>query len=438
MYEEKFICPNCVGDNYISDLIQSSGSTEEYCSYCKGHKPTLDLDEIAEKMHDVFENFYSSSIDEYYISGSPAEDIIATELSVDEDIYNDIYNLLCDKYNDYDYMIYDDDRLYYKNVFAVGEYNYTWDKLKKSLRMKTRFFNTELRDFLDEIFSGIENMRLKTGATIRQLDESCILYRARVFEDYGDIEAALAHPERNFGPPPSSLATAGRMNAYGVPVFYGAASPETAIAEVRPAVGSLVVVSPFRPLRKLNLLDLSGLEYIITKEGSLFDPDTRRNVEITSFLQTLSRKLTIPVFGKSKESEYLITQAVSEYLSLSTSLNLDGIMFHSTQSESPEIKEEKDYNIVLFRNSSRVKYSHEGEVNYKVNMYENIEYDIWGISPTIYQDANNKKSYSSSLHTSGAVLELDVASLKIHTIKAVRFNSDTESIELKAMQFNDN
>ncbi|TPV23647.1 RES family NAD+ phosphorylase [Pantoea anthophila] len=435
MDDEKCICSDCVEDSYISNMIKTTGNDNHSCSYCNGDGITVSLEEIADRMHEVFENYYSSHIDDYFRGGSPAEDIIATELGVEEEVYNDIMEILCEEHNDYDYTIYGDDYLYERTVFEVGEYDYTWNKLKKSLRTKTRFFNNELREFLDKMFAGIEKMRLETGATIRQIDGGCIMYRARVFEDYGDIEAALSHPERNFGPPPSELATSGRMNAYGVPVFYGAASAETAIAEVRPAVGSLVVVAPFRPLRTLNLLDLSGLEHLISSNGSLFDPDFREQTEIISFLKTLSRKLTIPVFGKSKESEYLITQAVSEYLSLSENLNLDGIMFHSTQSENPEVKEEKDYNIVLFSKSSRVRNSQNNAMKYGVSLYENIEDDLWGISPSIYlQGVGSDETTTPARHSSRTVkstLELDVASLEIHTIRAVRFKTDAEGVELR-------
>lgn len=434
MDDEKHICPDCVDDNYIKNLIKKSGNDDNSCSYCGGDGLTVCLDEIADRMHEVFENCYSSHMDDYLRGGSTAEEVIAEELGVEEGVYNDVMEVLCEKHNDYDYTMYGDEHLYEKNVFSTGEYDFAWNKLKKSLKTKTRFFNVELRNFLDNIFSGIDRMRLETGATIRQIDESHVIFRARVFEDYKDIEAALSHPERNFGPPPAGQATSGRMNAHGVPVFYGAASPETAIAEVRPAVGSLVVVAPFRPLRPLNLLDLSGLERLKDTSGSLFDPDFRHRVEINSFLKTLSRKLTIPVFGKSKESEYLITQAVSEYLSLSDSLKLDGIMFHSTQSEEPEVREEQDYNVVLFSKSSRVRNAQETAVKYGVSMYENVEYDLWGISPSIYPDkaAADKPLTSGRLSSRQikSTLALDISALAIHTVRAVRFRTESESVTL--------
>ena len=68
------------------------------------------------------------------------------------------------------------------------------------------------------------------------------------------------------------------MNAKGVPVFYGAVDSEIAIAEVRPPVGSHVVVGVFEVVRPLRLLDIEKL-ILIDGDGSLFDPATynRRN-----------------------------------------------------------------------------------------------------------------------------------------------------------------
>lgn len=435
MDDEQCICPECVDDGYIRCLIQDTGNNEYPCAYCHGDGLTLALDEIADRMHEVFNNCYSSYQGDFYRGGSSAVEIISLTLGVEEEVYNDIFKILCDKHNDYyDSDVYSDDYLYLRTVYSVGEYDHTWNKLKKSLRTKTRFFNDDLRAFLDSMFSGIETMNLETGATVRLLDESHLMYRARVFEDYREVEAALAHPARNFGPPPSALATSGRMNAYGVPVFYGAASRETAIAEVRPAVGSLVVVAQFVPLRTLHMLDLSGLERLVDNNGSLFDPVTQHRFEVTSFLRTLAHKLTIPVFGKSKESQYLITQAVAEYLSLSETPNLDGIMFHSTQSENPEQKEEKDYNVVLFSKSSRVKNAHESAPKYDVRMYENIEEDMYGIAPVIYpaEEKAGKDSHVSRYSPSSGqdTLELCAGGIEIHKVQALQFKCIATHVDL--------
>ncbi|MDX7018912.1 RES family NAD+ phosphorylase, partial [Klebsiella aerogenes] len=63
------------------------------------------------------------------------------------------------------------------------------------------------------------------------------------------------------------------MNAKGISVFYGATSKTNAVSEVRPPVGSFVVVSEFRVLRPVRLLDLTVLGRVAVNGVSRFDPE---------------------------------------------------------------------------------------------------------------------------------------------------------------------
>lgn len=60
------------------------------------------------------------------------------------------------------------------------------------------------------------------------------LYRARVFQSNDKFMEALCRPDLHLGSPPTSLASAGRMNARGSSVFYGTTKATAAIGEVRP------------------------------------------------------------------------------------------------------------------------------------------------------------------------------------------------------------
>ncbi|MBN1091084.1 RES family NAD+ phosphorylase [Pantoea sp. 1B4] len=84
------------------------------------------------------------------------------------------------------------------------------------------------------------------------------------------------------------------MNASGIPVFYGAASAEVAIAEVRPAVGSYVVVAPFEAMRALRVLDISSLELISHEKGSKFNPEVIKRLEKSSFFTYAIKNINYP------------------------------------------------------------------------------------------------------------------------------------------------
>ena len=140
-----------------------------------------------------------------------------------------------------------------------------------------------------------------------------VLYRARVFQADEKLQEALTRPDRCLGPPPSMYANAGRINAHGISVFYGANDPEVAIAEVRPPVGSRVqlLVQIVRPIRFLDLTDLSA----VTTSGSIFDPEFAGRLERAMFLRRLSQIITKPVMPDDEPFEYIVTQ-VSQMSSL--------------------------------------------------------------------------------------------------------------------------
>ena len=85
----------------------------------------------------------------------------------------------------------------------------------------------------------------------------------------GSILASLSS---QLGPPPSDKATAGRMNAEGIPVFYGALEEETCVSEVRAPVGSFLVLVKFDLLNPIRVLDLNALS-IVYSDFSHFDPN---------------------------------------------------------------------------------------------------------------------------------------------------------------------
>ncbi len=278
------------------------------------------------------------------------------------------------------------------------------------------------------------DINVHSDTVIKKLNINDPLFRARVFNDDQALEKALTHPEAELGPPPSILATPGRMNAHGVPVFYGSTSPDIAIAEVRPAVGSSVIVATFYPLRELRILDLSAFKSLSHSGASRFDPEGLVERDKILFLRTLSNKLTIPVLGQAKGHEYLITQAVSEYLGLLQKCQLDGISFESTQVSSTQ-HDKNELNIVLFSKSAKVAFANdEGKSReYSVDLYEYDHDDngpIYIFDPRITLSVNklNSNSVVNYNREHHGVLRLDETSLIINRIKSVYYEKDPYSI----------
>lgn len=443
---EKYICYDCVGDEYISKEIKKRGSSSERCSYCSSRKKTIGISNLAEEMHKVFTRYYRSRTDgdlyPGYNLGDPAETIISECLQIDEDITTDIHDALKSLYNDYfDGEVYSDDVEYKSDLPSSEMFDYKWQEIKKSLQGEARFFNQKVKDFFEEIFHKIENLHtIDNQNAISIISGEQSIFRARVFEDYLQVEDALKHPERHFGPPPQPLATSGRMNAQGISVFYGAFSSDIAISEVRPAVGNHVVVAEFNPLKPLRVLNISSLDKLRYDKGSYFDPEYADQLGRTSFLQTLSQKLRLPASGKKTESEYLITQAVAEYLSVLKDPSIDGIIFKSTQVAIDDKDKQNgplsQHNIVLFSKSAKVQDAEQMHERYSVNLFE-YDYDesacgSW-LEPTIkFIDQNSKKTFLShgkSLFNDYS-LKLNPCKLVLHEIEGVVFQNKPHQINL--------
>lgn len=146
------------------------------------------------------------------------------------------------------------------------------------------------------------------------------------------------------------LAKAGRMNAHGISVFYGANTPSIALAEVRPPVGSRVTVAKFDIVRPLQLMDITSLEDVY-ESGSIFDPNYAKLLAKSKFLRTLKDHMTKAVLPNDEITEYLSTQAVADFLATESKIPLDGIIYPSTQAG----KNGNKFNVVLFRKASIVE-----------------------------------------------------------------------------------
>ena len=134
------------------------------------------------------------------------------------------------------------------------------------------------------------------------------------------------------------------MNAEGVVVFYGATDAETCIAEMRPALSADTAVIKLSTTKSLRLLDFTRLEKSRNKETlSYFQPDFTNEIEKRKFVRRLHSLISQPII-QSRESDYIITQTMAEYLAHVHPEPFDGILFASAQRAG-------GVNIVLFPNS---------------------------------------------------------------------------------------
>lgn len=372
--EEKWLCFKCVTEDYLSGKIRKKGKRAR-CDYCGKSRRSFLLDEIADQVESAFAVHYyrtsnypdsyqemklrhCESSYEFDRDGETTTDAIINATGVAEDVASDLQIILSDRYFDFDSAAmgeeveFSADAQYAIKSANHSELSQSWDKFERSLSIEARFFNQSAVKHLKSLFEGADALTTYSGRpTIVSAGPDTqlkSLFRARVFQSDDELETALTKPDRHLGSPPPRLAAAGRMNARGISVFYGAESQTVALAEVRPPVGSQVAIARFDIVRPLRLLDLIAFDEVVAK-GSIFDPEFIRVSEKASFLRTLGQRLSRPVMPNDEALAYLATQAVADFLATEPKLNLDGLIFPAVQAAGG------GRNVVLFHKAARVR-----------------------------------------------------------------------------------
>ncbi|HJU03842.1 MAG TPA: RES domain-containing protein [Nitrospiraceae bacterium] len=372
--DSKFVCFACVGDSFLSDVIQKSGE-QQTCSYCHTTQAAMGIEQFADHVEGAFDRHYrrtSTEPDDYEYMllrdresnydwdrhGEPVVPAIASAAEVNEPIAEDAQRILEERHADFDSAAigeeceFADDSYYEEKRANDVELQHAWESFETSLKTQSRFFNKDAEAVLTSLFDGLANHKtvdskrvvidIGPGKRIKSL------YRARVFQSDKVLEPAMMRPDRELGPAPTDVASGGRMNARGISVFYGALTPEVALAEIRPPVGSRVMIGKFAVMRPLKILDVEALQSVLVR-GSIFDSGFIGKLERARFLRRLSDRITRPVMPNDEPSDYLITQAIADYLA--GQARLDGILYPSAQVTTAK----KNKNIALFHPSSRVE-----------------------------------------------------------------------------------
>ncbi len=436
----KRICSECVSDEFLKGIIAQGQEIDQACDYCSSVRPTIDMSSLAEMCDDVIENFYevSSLTDAVIHYGCPAEGddlraVLDSLLEPPTEVVDDLVELLGELWFDYsshEYKYGEDPSFIEKSSLELT-LSHAWRQMEASLQHEARYLNPTAANLLEDVFGSILNDRSHQGGSVvvdlGTGNEYDTLYRARVFQSPDAMEKAFEHPERHFGPPPPGMGSAGRMNAKGVPVFYGATKPDIAVSEVRPPVGSHVVVAKFTVLRPLKVLDLRLLGMVRLKsDSSLFDPETVKQATRRDFLRVLTGNIVKPVVPELEDHRYVVTQAITDFLATHSKLNLDGIIFPSAQ--HPDETDQPGSNVILFNKASRVLYSDEryGKRT-QIYLYEYDEDSPDGrLEPSIAtrepppEKGPNIWNWSAPARHQPA-LQLDLDAISIFEIKGVKY-----------------
>ena len=367
--DTKHVCHVCIGDQFLAEEVKEVG-TPTQCSYCDETREAVTLDGLAGRIDETIEEHFvltptePSGYDSVMIreglsdfwerDGDPVDELIGSIACVSEDIASDVSRLLSDHRSYQAAKDGEEDPYGFEARYEEREgfdlwFRMNWVELQRELRSRSRFLNSDAEVMLTEIFGDLSSHRTSDDRpVIVDVDpdgEDRFIWRARVALSELELKTILENPAKGIGPPPSKWANAGRMNARGISVFYGAMEHATCVAEVRAPVGSHVVIGKFEVVRLVRLLDLDALAEV-SVDGSYFDPTYSEQRNRAEFLRDFSNEISQPVMPNDEHQEYLATQFVAEYLANKVAPRIDGMIFPSTQTGG------QGRNVVLFHHAS--------------------------------------------------------------------------------------
>lgn len=469
----KKLCFLCIDEEYLKAEVQKRGKFE-LCSYCDQNGQSYTVEEVSERIEIAFEQHFRRTSDqptywqqsllsdreshyEWERDGEQVVCAIMDAAQIPEDAAQDIQAILEDKHGNFELATMGEETEFcsesYYEEKGVSDHVWQeeWRNFEQSLKTEARFFSRSAAAHLASIFSGIDAMFTTDGKPL-VIDaglhsELAAVFRARVFQSDEKLKEALCRPDHHLGPPPALHAIAGRMNARGISVFYGANGTDVAIAEVRPPVGSQVAVARFDIVRPLRLLDLTALS-TVNEEGSIFDPMLANRLERAAFLRSLSQRIIKPVMPDDEIFEYLPTQAIADFLATENEPLLDGILFPSVQAAGVGL------NVVLFHKAARVEAmeipvgtridastgdtSEDGwEVDYLVREHvpakEKDEEGQWPDLTTFIGDA----WCADDADLREPALRIDIESVKIHIVRRAQFKCETYNVRRHRLEKGD-
>lgn len=341
------VCPACVTNATLKKRmteIRPRFPNGEKCRYHPSRKG-LPLKEVGKIIDPALRANYA--IGEWMFDHQEGDDLHTvlneTTGADEDDIINGLIGCLIDNDSywppDGEEAFYAEDQTYVQTRLDGWRHSALWRRFREAILHRQRFFNDRAKEFLAEIFDGIQNQtdienkpafyRISPG------DES-LFYRARIVADEDVFRKIAKDPAALMGAPPPSRRRAGRMNAAGIAVFYGATERETAIAELRPAVGSLISLAAFQVHRSIPVLDLTRF----TRPGRQLDIFAKNQlVRATqwAFMQSFATEISQPILPGDEHLEYVPAQVVAEYLTnqpvrwRGADVTPDAILFRSAQ-----------------------------------------------------------------------------------------------------------
>jgi hypothetical protein len=338
---DTFVCEQCVADDFLANVV-SENASENKCSYCDKASDVpiaAPLEEIMEHVASAFFQHYA----EPTAAGLPrdsgewvGEDLITDTQDAllsfgwecNDDLFEDVWNSF---YNDAWFPCASG---HWLGTQEHERRKYAWTAFVEKTKHRTRYFfsnHSSLREveedgYPPEQILSLIGQDIEKFDLLKELNPGLELFRVRImdsdrcFETFDDM-----------GPPPPSLASAGRMNPPGISYGYFSFQPRTAVLEVIGAPPTTLGLATFKVVRPLLAIDLT----VIPDPPSIFDFEKKFERDALIFMEEFVRTISEPVAKDGKQHiDYVPSQIVSEYigqvLEVLGGRSIDALIYNST------------------------------------------------------------------------------------------------------------
>ena len=184
---------------------------------------------------------------------------------------------------------------------------YQWEDFCKKIQYERRFF--KIKEPLDELFGKPGEYESGPINPVYALKPGQKIFRARILDDGLTEDVLSQNSETHLGAPPRDRAPAGRMNVEYIPVFYGAFSEDTAVAEIRPGIGDEIAIGEFALQREVKVFDFTVFSRAPRERWDEVYSHTRYD-----FIRQMEDQIGRRVLPHERQRQYIPTQVVAEYL----------------------------------------------------------------------------------------------------------------------------
>jgi hypothetical protein len=321
-FTTQHVCADCVDDDSLETVIRTHADATQACDFCSS-SPAAPLDVLLEAFVNGLRLEYGDADN---------EGVAYESREGGYQWWGPMWNTW-DLVGEFDHVLTGEglldavrsamhDRVWVEVNFAHPRrdeaLSASWERFCEAVQYETRYVfwlrddedEEQIRSWgeipasriLDDLGKLIEQLDL-----VRDLPAGSRWWRARTHSapdaDWGASELGTT--------PRENAIQANRMSPAGIPMFYGAVDPDTAVREVAIRTDDRwVTVAAFETSQACTVVDFTALPPV----PSQFDPERAHSLRSLLFLHEFAAKLAQPARARLEQVDYVPTQVVTEYL----------------------------------------------------------------------------------------------------------------------------